>query len=652
MSPLQLFAAFIRTTKFEEFVFFELQTLLSYNVPLMKKFDHWSNEEKLERTRISLQEFLISIEKGKGIETVEQKLEEWKANSLPDVSKTDVGVTDLVLIYSAQKYSLVSFIPHFTTDAAIAIGIALELEQYYKRVQDMAVNIMQEIDREEKEKLKETEAKYKDLFENATDLVQFVDIEGRILYVNDAWQKTMGYTSRELEGTYIFDYIAENERENYKNYRVGIINKQPASEAIHTCFIAKNNSKVFIEGYISCRYKNGNPEYTRGILRDVTKRKESLIKLEHANKTLQEREESLKQLITNAPDAIIVIDQDNKILLWNPKAETVFGWTASEVVGKDLTDTIIPDELKQGHRDGVARLVRTGETRLINTTVTITAVTKSRQSLFISLTLSQSLQAGKLIFISFIRDITQQKKNENELEIQRKQLVQSNLQLEQYAWLVSHDLKEPLRKIITYSDLVLNRHADNVPETTKNYLHKIFDSTQRMEKLINAILQYSQLSDTQEQFENTDLASVVNEVVADLEMLIASKKALIKVNKLPTIQAIPVQISQLFQNLITNALKYSKPTQPPVVEIDSQCDEGSCTITVKDNGIGFDAKYADQIFVVFQRLKSNNKEEGTGIGLAICKKIVETHNGTIHAESTEGVGTSFVITLPLVQSDL
>ena len=263
----------------------------------------------------------------------------------------------------------------------------------------------------------------------------------------------------------------------------------------------------------------GVPVYLRAIFRDVTKRKESSQRLAYYTQELEEREENLNQLITNAPDAIIVIDEDNRILLWNPKAENIFGWKTSEVLGNDLSDTIIPEAYREGHRQGVKRVVQTGKTKLINTTVQVTAITKQNNIIHISLTLSQSVQRGKNIFISFVRDITEQKNNEIELESKRKELIQSNLQLEQYAWLVSHDLKEPLRKIITYSDLLKSRHANELTETPRNYLEKIYSSTRRMNILIEAILEYSQLSNDPGQFIKTDLNSIILEVLADIEIL-------------------------------------------------------------------------------------------------------------------------------------
>jgi PAS domain S-box-containing protein len=417
---------------------------------------------------------------------------------------------------------------------------------------------------------------------------------------------------------------------------------------INICYVAKDGKKVIVEGFITCKFKDGVAEYTRGILRDVTKRKEDEKKLLFYNEQLSEREENLQELINSAPDSVIVIDEHNEILLWNPKSETIFGWKAEEVIGGQLANIIVPEELREAHRKGVERVVRTGETRLINSTVEVTAITKGENRIFIALTISRSKQAGKTIFIAFIRDITEQKKNQLELENKRIQLEQSNQQLEQYAWLASHDLKEPLRKIITYSDLLLTRHAKDLTETVAHHLRKINESTKRMGGLIEAILEYSNISETKELLVPTDLNLVVEEVLSDLEILIANKKGKVLVGKLPKIPAIRIQMQQLFQNIITNALKYKKHNVDPVIEIQSVEEDNHYRITIADNGIGFDNQYAEKIFVVFQRLHSGEKQEGTGIGLAICKKIVERHKGSIKAISRNGEGSVFEILLPVL----
>jgi signal transduction histidine kinase len=238
-----------------------------------------------------------------------------------------------------------------------------------------------------------------------------------------------------------------------------------------------------------------------------------------------------------------------------------------------------------------------------------------------------------------------------------KALEISNAELQQYAFIASHDLQEPLRKIITFSRLVMERFLATQPEPSL-YLGKVIASAERMRKLINDVLDYSKLSDTPK-FQPCNLNQLLQETVTDLELYIKEKEAVLIVGELPVIEAIPDQIRQLFQNLISNALKFSRRQSAPVIKIgaeliaersfDSQVsgEGGWCRVYVSDNGIGFNEIYLSKIFTMFQRLHGKDEYEGNGIGLTIVKKIVQRHKGLITAESKEGEGTTFILILPV-----
>lgn len=234
-----------------------------------------------------------------------------------------------------------------------------------------------------------------------------------------------------------------------------------------------------------------------------------------------------------------------------------------------------------------------------------------------------------------------------------KQLEASNHDLQQYASVASHDLKEPLRKILIYSDRVKREFLSSDPEG-QVYIQKIITASQRMTTLINDLLNYSKLSGDG-LFQPTNINKIIRELVSDLELLITEKRATINVDPFPEMEVVPGQIRQLFQNIISNALKFSKKDTPPVVNIAVEelikDDERHCLIRISDNGIGFNEVYKDKIFTMFQRLHNRDAFEGTGIGLAIVKKIVEKHNGTIAVSSREGEGTTFTLSLPVKQTN-
>lgn len=235
---------------------------------------------------------------------------------------------------------------------------------------------------------------------------------------------------------------------------------------------------------------------------------------------------------------------------------------------------------------------------------------------------------------------------------QRQELARSNEDLQQFAFIASHDLQEPLRKIKTFGDRLKATYGDTLSEQARDYLDRMQNGVRRMQALIEDLLTLSRVTTRAQPFMSVNLTQVTQEVLSDLEVLIQQTKGSVELGNLPTIKADPLQMRQLLQNLIGNALKFHRREEPPMVKIYSQTtreEDGSelCRIIVEDNGIGFDEKYLERIFNVFQRLHSRSEYEGTGIGLAICRKIVERHQGSITARSQPRQGASFIVTLPI-----
>ena len=243
--------------------------------------------------------------------------------------------------------------------------------------------------------------------------------------------------------------------------------------------------------------------------------------------------------------------------------------------------------------------------------------------------------------------VEEQKQTAAHLKEFALKLERSNRDLQDFAYIASHDLQEPLRKIIAFSDRLLAKHGDTLAQQGVEYFKRIQHAARRMQTLIDNILDFSRVTTRAQPFTPINLTLVVQEVLTDLEIQIARTGGQIKVESLPTIEADPTQMRLLLQNLISNALKYHRPDQPPIVEIRGKIEENHCQLTVADNGIGFDEKYLEQIFTIFQRLHGRSSYEGTGIGLAICRKIVERHNGSITARSTPNLGSVFSILLPV-----
>jgi light-regulated signal transduction histidine kinase (bacteriophytochrome) len=261
-------------------------------------------------------------------------------------------------------------------------------------------------------------------------------------------------------------------------------------------------------------------------------------------------------------------------------------------------------------------------------------------------------------------DITDLKRYEEELKNYIKQLEYSNKELEQYAYAASHDLQEPLRKIRTFGSFLEETQLNKLDDKGKDYLNKIVKSAERMSTLINDILTFSSLKNEAE-FVETDLNAIVRNILQDFELLISQKGAEVKVGPLPQIQAVPLHMNQLFYNLINNALKFSHPERNPMIEISSRLltkeevirhpalrpNMTYYEITVSDNGLGFEQAMAEQIFGLFKRLGDRQTFPGSGIGLALCRKVVLNHHGVIYAKGEEGKGASFHIVLPVIKPE-
>jgi signal transduction histidine kinase len=285
-----------------------------------------------------------------------------------------------------------------------------------------------------------------------------------------------------------------------------------------------------------------------------------------------------------------------------------------------------------------------------------------RTMLLNALRLRNEDRLSRLIFVA-IEDVTERRRAEEQLRLFSAKLERSNRELQEFASVASHDLQEPLRKIQAFGDRLKNKCFGSLGEEGRDYLQRMQSAAERMHTLINDLLAFSRVETKAQPFTTVNLARVTEEVLSDLEIQIERSAAVIEVAGLPVIEADPLQMRQLLQNLIGNSLKYHRDGVPPVVKVYGRvlqerrhasgggavAADQLCQLFVQDNGIGFDEKYLDRIFTVFQRLHGRQVYSGTGVGLAICRKIVERHGGHITARSAPERGATFVATLPTRQ---
>lgn len=369
-------------------------------------------------------------------------------------------------------------------------------------------------------------------------------------------------------------------------------------------------------------------------------------------------ENKINAIIQSAVDGIITIDERGIIEMANPSACKLFGYTPEELIGKNV-NILMPQPEKSQHDSYIRNYKQTGVGKIIGIGREVTGARKDGSTFPFYLSISEVHLADRRVFTGFIHDISEQKISEERLRRYAAELERSNLELQDFAYVSSHDLQEPLRKIQAFGDRLKMKDAANLSDRGKDYIDRMLNAAYRMQNLINDLLSFSRVTTKAQPFTKVDLNVLLQEVLSDLEISISQTHAEIHHEPLPVIEAEPTQMRQLFQNLITNAIKFRKDTERPVITISSRHIQRKAHLTstpgdevveihVADNGIGFDEKYLDRIFNVFQRLEGH-RYEGSGIGLAICRKIAIRHGGNITARSQIGKGSVFIVTLALKQ---
>jgi two-component system sensor kinase FixL len=383
----------------------------------------------------------------------------------------------------------------------------------------------------------------------------------------------------------------------------------------------------------------------------------ALTEHEHARDELRISQARLSGILDSAMDAIITIDADQQITFFNGAAERMFLHAAEAVIGQPLT-IVLPQRYHSAHYLHVRAFGQTNVTRrTMGALGDITGVRSDGTEFPIEASISQFDVAGQKRYTVILRDITERKHAEERLRAANARLEQSNRELQDFAYVASHDLQEPLRKIQAFGDRLQQRYGDVLEEEGRDYLERMQRAAERMQTLIDDLLTFSRVTTHPQPVVSCDLALVAREVVVDLEMRVEQTGGTIEIGDLPVIQADPLQMRQLLQNLISNALKFQVPQRAPVITVSAHIVGETqtfgttpvCVLEVRDNGIGFDEKYLDRIFTPFQRLHGRGEYEGTGMGLAICRRIAERHGGNITATSKPGQGSVFIVRLPTAQ---
>jgi PAS domain S-box-containing protein len=468
---------------------------------------------------------------------------------------------------------------------------------------------------------------------NSSQVGIYIVQDGKFVFVNPQFEKDTGFSADQLLGTDSLRIVHPDDREAVRENAAKMLKGELSSPYEYRAIDRNGRTRVVVEKVVSIRH--GTRLASMGCYMDITQRK-------LAEEALRESEEQYEALVENISDGVFRFKQ-GKITWCNDRFVEMRGYPKEELIGTDI-DKLIPSDIripdlyrtigaglkKQGHFQGIMR-------------------TEKKDGSVVDLEYSASPIPGTdpIELVGIVRDVTERRQVEDKLKQTLAELARSNTELEQFAYVASHDLQEPLRMVASYTQLLARRYKGRLDADADEFIGYAVDGATRMQGLINDLLAYSRVGTRGKPFELTNCDDVFDQAVANLRVAIEENGAVVTHERLPTIMADGPQMVQLFQNLIGNALKFHSDKRPEV-HIEARQNDAQWLFSVRDNGIGIAPEYYERIFVIFQRLHGRGEYPGTGIGLAVCKRIVERHKGRIWVDSEVGKGSTFHFTIPIV----
>ncbi len=487
---------------------------------------------------------------------------------------------------------------------------------------------------------KQAEKELRDLtaaMQNAVEGISRIDIEGRYVNINRAYAHKCGYEPEEMIGMEWQITVHPDDVEMLiVAYHEMLISGKVEVEARG---IQKNGLFFYKQvTMVTAWDEQGIFNGHHCFMKDITDRKLT-------ETALQESESKYRQIVELAEEGIWVIDSKARTTYVNQAMARMLGYKESEMLGRQIFDFMDEqeqqltseylDRRKQGIGEKHESKLKTKDGKDVWTYISTSPVMDE---------LGNLLSSCALVY-----NITSRKEVEEKMLQLTEDLKRSNEELEQFAYVASHDLQEPLRAITSYTQLLAQRYQGNLDAKADKYINYVIDGASRMQQLINDLLAYSRLGTRAQEFEMADCNAAVHQSLYNLQIAIAEKKAVITCESMPTVMADEFQLVQLFQNLIANAIKFCYQ-DIPIIHIAAIIQDNEWLFSVLDNGIGIDPEYADRIFIIFQRLHGRREYSGTGIGLAMCKRIVERHGGRIWVDSQPEEGSTFYFTIPIINS--
>ena len=480
------------------------------------------------------------------------------------------------------------------------------------------------------EKLILSETNYKVIFDSVNDIIVVHDSKtGAIVDVNQKAVDIYGYSKREFLKLDV-ESISEGKPPYTNKEALEWVKK--AARGTPQIFEWRCKNKVGQLFWVEVNLKSAVLEGKKRVLaivRDITKRK-------HTEASLRESELRYRSL-SDATLEGILLHRKGTVLEANRTFCDMFGYTYSELIGKNGYDLVAPESRQM--------LINKVESKNEKPYEAV-GLRKDGSTFIMEICAREIPYKGQMARVTAMRDITERKHAEKELYDTLAELERSNRELEEFAYVASHDLQEPLRMVASYMQLLEKRYKGKIDVNADKFIAYAVDGATRMQMLINDLLIYSRVGKRKKEYKPVNCDDVLEHVMIDLDKAIKGNMARVTHDPLPIIVADDIQIGQLLQNLISNAIKF-QGDESPEVHISAEKKGSDWLFSVRDNGIGIDMKHAERIFKIFQRLQIKNRYAGTGIGLAICKRIVERHGGRIWVESKEEEGATFYFTIPV-----
>jgi PAS domain S-box-containing protein len=495
------------------------------------------------------------------------------------------------------------------------------------------------------------------IVESSYDAIGSATLDGDLTSWNPAAERIYGYRRDEVIGRHSSILLPPDRADE----TTGILRRIVAGELVEpfeTVHRRKDGRLIDVSlAYSPVRDETGTLTGVAVIARDITRQRQMETQAQRLEQERADLLERLQMTLERMPVGCILHDTDFRFTYWNPAAEKIFGYRLAEVIGRQPFGLITTEKSQDAVAAALRRLAA-GEERCDEVGENRTRDGRRITCVWHNTSL-RTRDGAFLGVISMCQDITEQKRDEERLRRYAAALAQTNRELRDFAFVASHDLQEPLRKIVAFGERLAAQAGETLDEESRDSLARMQAAARRMQTLIGDLLDFSRVTTQAQPFAPVDLNAVAAEALSDLEARVLQTGGRVRIGPLPTIEADRVQMRQLFQNVIGNALKFHAAGRPPEVTVSARRtappDPSAqpaewCEITFADNGIGFDVKFAERIFTPFIRLHGRQEYEGTGMGLAICRKIVERHGGTITATGRPESGATFTVSLPLCQS--